>query len=260
MKILDTLERRFGFLAIHNLTVYLIVGQVLTFAMMALRGNQLEILRHMVFTFDRFASGEVWRIISFLLIPPPAHWIWIAFAWIVFYLMGTALERHWGAFRYTLYLFIGVLGAVIVAAFYPTMPVTNYYIGYSVTFGFAYLYPNFELRIYFILPVKIKWLALIIAVLLLVELINSPTPIRLVILGSLINFPLFFGADLIRSLRAKKRVSERKAEKRKLEAEPFHVCSVCGATDLTNPERDFRYRKEGAICSVCLDKAQNPES
>lgn len=252
---LDKLERRLGFLAVQNLTVYLIAGQVLTFAMMALRNDQWGVLEYMVFNFERFASGEVWRILSFLLIPPPAHWIFIAFAWIVFYLMGTALEERWGAFRYNLYILTGVIGVVVVGAIYPTLPISNYYLAYSVTFGFAYLNPNFELRIYFILPVKMKWIGLFIAAMLTFQVAGAPMPLKLMVIGSLINFPIFFAGDFIRGLRAKKRVTEMKEAKRKYEAEPFHRCVECGATDKSHPDRDFRYGDKGAICSECSAKS-----
>ncbi|MDQ8205182.1 hypothetical protein [Pelagicoccus sp. SDUM812003] len=256
MAFLDKLEKRFGSLAIQNLTIYIIVGQVLTYAMMALRNDQMGILQYMVFRFDLFMSGEVWRILSFMLIPPPAHWIWIAFAWIVFYLMGTSLEAKWGAFRYNLYLLTSVVCVALVGALYPRLPISNYYVAYSVTFGFAYLYPNFELRLYFILPVKMKWLGLFIAGLLIFEFFSSPAPIRWMMIGSLINFPLFFGLDFFRGLKAKQRVTEMKQAKEKFESEPFHTCSVCGATDVSHPERSFRYTKDGAICSECSEQEQ----
>ncbi len=260
MSLLDKMEKRFGFLAVQNLTLYLVAGQVLTFAMMALRNDEFAILRHMVFYFDAFASGEVWRVVSFLLIPPRVSWFWIAFAWIVFYLMGTSLEGKWGAFRYNLYLLTAVVGVVIAGAFFPTVAVTNQYIAYSVTFGFAYLFPNFELRLFFILPVKMKWLALAIGGLLLLQAMASPLPIRFFIVGSLINFPLFFGLDIFRSLKARKRVAEMKEAKRKFEEQPFHVCVKCGATDLSAPERDFRYDGDGALCSVCLEEGDEDEA
>ena len=259
MSLLDKLEKRLGFLAVHNLTMYIIAGQVLTFAMMALQNNQAKILNYMVFNFRLFADGEVWRILSFLLIPPPAHWIWIAFAWIVFYLMGTALEERWGAFRYNLYLLTGVIGVVIVSAFYPTIAISNQFVALSVTFAFACMYPDFELRLFFILPVKVKWLALFAAVMLAVSFVGFPPPLRWIVVGSLINFPLFFGGDFLRMLRSKKRVAEMKEAKRKHESEPFHVCVQCGATDISHPERSFRYGDKGAVCSECADKAEEVE-
>lgn len=259
MSLLDKLEKKLGFLAIHNLTMYIIAGQVLTFAMMAMQNNEAKILDYMVFNFPRFADGEVWRILSFLLIPPRTSWIFIAFAWIVFYLMGTAVEERWGAFRYNLYLLIGVLGVVIVGAFYPMIAVSNQFVALSVTFAFACLYPEFELRLFFILPVKVKWLAVFAAAMLAFSFVGFPTPLRWVVIGSLINFPLFFGADFVRMLRSKKRVAEMKEAKRKHESEPFHVCSVCGATDVSHPERTFRYGEEGAVCSECAGESEEKE-
>ena len=220
----------------------------------------MGVLENLVFTWDRFLDGEVWRLFTFMLIPPQTHWIWLVFAWLVFYMMGTFLEQHWGAFRFNLYVLTGALGALLAGWVNPYYPVFNYYLGLSIWFGFAYLNPNYELRIYFILPVKVKWIAVFIAGLVLLSFFQSGLFVKALILGSLVNFPIFFGADILRGLRSKQRVSKMKAEKKKLDAKPFHTCSRCGATDLTHPERDFRYRKDGAICSDCLESESDVQS
>ena len=257
MRFLDKLERKLGFLAIHNLTLYLVVGQALAFIMIRIRPEAYSL---MVFNFDRFISGEVWRIFSFMLIPRDFSLIFIIFTLLILQMMGSALEQHWGAFRYNLYLLVGVLGVLIAGMVFPQHVIDSFYVLLSISFAFAYLYPNFELNLFFVLPVKMKWIALMLLGYALYDFAN-PSAVsqyqamanRVEIIGALINFPLFFGADIIRSMRSKKRVREMKAEKRKFEAEPFHTCIRCGATDLSHPDREFRYRDEGAICSVCLE-------
>ncbi len=74
--------------------------------------------------------------------------------------------------------------------------------------------------------------------------------------GNLIRWDhfLFFTKDILQTLQSKKRIANIKAEKEKFEAEAFHTCSVCGATDKSDPDRDFRYRGETCICNVCLEK------
>ena len=82
--------------------------------------------------------------------------IFAFFAWYLFYLMGNALEGHWGAFRYNLFLLIGYLVTVAVAFLYPYAAATNIFIGGSVFLAFAYLYPDFQLYIFFIIPVRLN--------------------------------------------------------------------------------------------------------
>ena len=98
---------------------------------------------------------------NFLFDPPLQNPLFAFFAWYLFYLMGTALEEHWGAFRYNIFLLIGYLMTVAVSFLIPALPVTNAYIGGSVFLAFAFLYPDFILQIFFVLPVRIQWLALI---------------------------------------------------------------------------------------------------
>lgn len=258
MRFLDKLERKLGFLAFQNLTLYLIIGQVAMFGLASFSPNPGAVLGNLVFTWERFLSGEFWRIFTFMLIPPQAYWLFLVFAWLIFYMMGTFLEHHWGVFRYNLYVLTGALGALLSGLVHPYYPVFNHYLGLSIWFGFAYLNPNYELRIYFILPVKVKWIALFSLGLVALEFFGASLAGKVIILGSLINFPIFFGADILRWIRSKQRVSQMKAERKKLEVEPFHTCSVCGATDLSHPDRDFRYRKEGAVCSECVaDTGEN---
>ncbi|MBC2605081.1 hypothetical protein [Pelagicoccus albus] len=253
MSLLDKLERKLGFLAFNNLTLYLIIGQVAMFGLSSLSPNRIGVLSSLVFTWDRFLSGEFWRIATFMLIPGQSHWIWLVFAWMVFYMMGTFLESHWGAFRYNLFVLTAAVGALLAGLVAPYYPVSNFYIGLSITFGFAYLNPNYELRIYFILPVKVKWIAVFIAAVTLARFFQVGLFEKALIAGSLINFPIFFGRDIISSLRSKKKLRSLKVEKEKFAAEPFHTCTLCGATDISHPEREFRYNREGeAVCSDCV--------
>lgn len=261
MKLMDKMERKFGFLAIHNLTLYIVVGQALTFLMIVMRPEGAErVLALMSFNFSRFLDGEVWRILSFILIPETTSMIFIIFALMILQMMGGALEQHWGAFRYNLYLLTGVIGVLVAGIIVPYHPISSYFLLNSIVFAFAYLYPNYELNLFLVLPVKVKWIAWLSFGLVLYLFFQGGIATKLEAAGALLNFPLFFGADILRSFKAKKRVNKMKAEKRKLEAEPFHVCVKCGVTDLESPEREFRYRSEGAVCSACLEAEQASEA
>lgn len=254
MSFLDKLERAFGRFAIPNVSLYLVIGQV--FVLLAWMMGQLD-LRLFVLVPELVKAGEWWRLFSFLLMPPPPGmfgYLFVAFAWYMFYLMGGALESFWGAFRYNLFLLAG-LGLTLGAAFLtPGQAATNAFIAGSVFLAFAYLHPDFELALFLILPVKIKWLALLTWVLYAVSFVRGDWSTRFQILASVGNILLFFGADMIRSLRYRSRRAATAAQKAAREEEPRHRCYVCGKTDRSHPQLDFRY------CSKCAgDQCYCPE-
>lgn len=254
MALLDKLERMLGRFAIPNLSLYLVMGQVAV-----LLGALMNVvdLDHFVLVPELVKEGEWWRLFSFLLMPPPPGvfgYLFIAFAWYMFYLMGSALEAHWGAFRYNLFILVGLVLTVGVAFLTPGSAATNAFIAGSVFLAFAFLNPDFELSLFFILPIKIKWLALLTWVLYAVSFFRGGWSTRFMILASVGNFLLFFGRDIMTGMRHRQRTMARQAERTIREDAPRHVCYVCGKTDKSHPELDFRY------CSKCAgDQCYCPE-
>jgi hypothetical protein len=256
MKILSTLERKFRPLAIHNLTFLLIAVQVSCLVGGLFQPSLLELLSLYP---DKVLEGEVWRIATFLAVPTVQHPLWAFFFYYLFYLMGTALERLWGDFRYTLYLLIGYVATVSVAILGgcfldADVPASNAFLEGSVFLAFAWIYPDFELLIMFILPVKVKWMALLAWVGYAFMFITGLTTFQqggwllsLTIVASVGNFVLFFGPELIGDLRARRRRTmwaRQLAEKPNV---PRHCCAICGITNLSHPKMDFRY------CTKCAD-------
>lgn len=255
MSFLDHLERALGRFAIPNISIYIIMGQVFV-----LLGSMLGRLDPTLFVLvpALVPQGEWWRLFTFLLMPPPPGmfgYIFVAFAWYIFYLMGEALEAYWGAFRYNLFLFAGFALTVGAAFLTPGAAATNAFIAGSVFLAFAYLHPDFELSLFFILPVKIKWLALITWVLYGVSFVRGDWSTRFQILASVGNILLFFGHDIWLTIRHRKRAMSRQVEKiAQKEPEYRHRCHVCGKTDVSHPQLDFRY------CSKCAgDQCYCPE-
>lgn len=254
MSLLDRIERRLGRWAIPNLSLYIVIGQVFV------------LLGELLGRFDRalfllvplwVVQGDYWRVLSFVLVPPPPGlfgYLFVAFAWYLFYLMGSALEGHWGAFRYNLFLLAGLVLTVAASFLTPLAPATNAFIAGTVFLAFAHLNPNFELSLFFLLPIRIKWLALVTWVLYGVEFFRGGLATKFQVVASVGNFLLFFGADIVRSLRSRQRRRAHEAA-RAVEAEaPRHVCHVCGKTDRSHPDLDFRY------CSKCAgDQCYCPE-
>lgn len=240
MGFLNRLERALGRFAIPNISLYLVMGQVLFWAVSYLGFFELEKIALLP---AAVLEGEAWRLFTFLLLPPNAHPVFIAFAWYMFYMMGSALEQYWGVFRYNLFIFLGWLLTVAVAFVFPLNYSTNLFLAGSVFLAFAFLNPDFEMLIFFILPVKIKWLALIQWVLYGYTLIVGSWPVRLAVLASIGNFLVFFAGDIVQRMKTGKRRMEHQARQAAARDndEPRHTCVVCGKNDRTHPKEEFRY-------------------
>jgi hypothetical protein len=154
-------------------------------------------------------------------------------------------------------MFVGFALTVGASFLSPTSAATNYYYYGAVFLAFAWLNPDFELALFFILPIKIKWLALFTALGYVVRLALGTWSTRALILASVANVLLFFGREMIETIRYRRRtmaVTARRTVEERRPAEPRHRCHICGKTDLTNPEMDFRY------CSKCAgDQCYCPE-
>ncbi len=257
MSLLDKLERRLGFLAVPNVTLGLIVCQAFAY-FLTLTPRDVDGENPLVRLFlipNLVLAGEVWRLVTFLVVPPFTNVIFALFFWYVFYLMGTALEHYWGVFRYNVYLLIGYAATVAVSFLAPGVPASNGYLQASVFLAFAFLYPEFEMRLFFLIPVQIKWLALLAWIGYGWILLFGSWIDRLLVAASICNFLLFFGWEIFGLMRAgRRRMALRAAEFATAERTHFHRCTVCGITDRTHPTMEFRYcsKCQGA-CGYCTE-------
>ncbi len=239
MNLLDKLEKKLGKYALPNVTIFLIAGQTI-FYVLFMTG---KLDRSMTWlAAGPLLEGEWWRLVSFPFDPPITNPIFAFFAWYLFYLMGSALEGEWGAFRYNIFLLIGYLMTVAASFLIPAVPVSNAFLGGSVFLAFAFLYPDFVLQLFFILPVRIKWLALITWLGYGYLMLFGDSSSRLLILASICNFLLFFARDLVWMMKSGGRQLAKQGRQRSLrDSGPFHCCTVCGITDKSHPQMDFRY-------------------
>lgn len=245
MSWLDKAERWVRPFAVPNVTVYLIVGQTIVWALAL---SKPEILDAVALVPARVLQGEVWRLVTFIFDPPVTNAIFAFFAWYLFYLMGDALEHQWGVARYNLFLLIAYLATLLASFLTPQAMSTNAYIGGSVFLAFAYLFPDFQILLFFILPVKVKWLALITWIGYFLRFAFGPTwTDRFLVLAAVLNFLLFFGRDIFMTMRAGRYRMKRQVQQIKQQGQPVHCCVVCGVTDKSSPDMDFRY------CSKCAD-------
>ncbi len=245
---LNRLERALGRYAIPNLPLYIVIGQVAFWALSQPFLSNFELERIALLPVA-VQQGELWRLATFVLLPPSSHPVFLAFVWYMFYLMGSALEGYWGAFRFNLFILLGWALTVGVSFLTPGGYTTNVFLGGSVFLAFAFLNPEFEMLIFFILPVRIKWLALIAWVFYGYALLFGGWSVRLATLASVGNFLVFFAGDIVQRIKTGRRRMEHQARQAAARDsdEPRHRCHVCGKTDRTDPLMDFRY------CSKCAN-------
>jgi hypothetical protein len=155
------------------------------------------------------------------------------------------LENHWGTFRYNIFLLIGYAATIGVSFITPDFPLTNEFMSGSVFLAFAFLYPDFILYLFFILPVKVKWLALATWIFYFLGFVFGGWTTRFTILASVANFLLFFGRDIIVKIKSGRRRMTTQAQRWAAQNKPLHCCTVCGKTDRSDIKAEFRY------CSQC---------
>ena len=159
----------FGHFAVPHLTIGLILCQIVVYAaaqaelLKAGQGGlqQRTVLDRIALVPEKVLEGQVWRLVTFVCEPPVTNVVFAFFFWYMFYLMGEALELSWGTFRYNVYLLIGYLATAAVSFLTPEVPASIGFLEGSVFLAFAALFPDFEISLFFLLPVKIKWLALL---------------------------------------------------------------------------------------------------
>lgn len=260
------LERKFGKYRISGLMRY-IVGIEIIGAVIGLVNPGIYI-SYLCLDYGAVFRGEVWRLVTFLLWPgmsvDAGSMLFFAIEVYLYYAIGTALENVWGSFRFTLYYISGIILSVIagfvvyIATGFPWLAGFDY-INLSLFLAFATIFPNMEFMLFFILPVKAKWLGIVYALMVgysfvsdIYRFINYGDILSLVyavsIFVSMLNFIIFFMGSHKNTFSYKQH--KRKA-KFKREAGPKvtplfrHRCAICGRTERDNENLEFRY------CSKC---------
>ncbi|QXE89847.1 rhomboid family intramembrane serine protease [Geomonas subterranea] len=239
MKFIDRLDRKIGRYAIPNLTIYLIAGQSF-FYLMYMTGKLDRMATY--FSAGLFLSGEWWRVFTIPFDPPRSSLIFTLIAWYFFYMLGSTLEEHWGAFRYNAYLVLGCLITFAASFLIPEYPVSNAFLAGSVFLAFATLFPEFQILLFFVLPVRIKWLALLTWLGYAYQVIVGGWPSRIMVMAAIANYLIFFANDIYLNLRhGKRQITKKVGGLQFREKELVHKCTTCGITGKTHPDMDFRY-------------------
>ncbi|HEY5036374.1 MAG TPA: rhomboid family intramembrane serine protease [Chthoniobacterales bacterium] len=244
MNVLDSLERRFGRFAIPRLIRVVAGFNALVFVLARLNPafiGMIDLNRHAVL------RGQVWRLVTYIFIPETDSPFWILFILLFLWYIGEGLERAWGAFRVNLFYLIGMIGTTIAAFFFGSN-FSNTMLNASLFFAFANFYPDEIIYILFVLPAKVKWLAWISAALLFFGFATSANSYRFAVVAAFANYLIFFGPELVRAARNRHDISSRRQrfeEKSLPEEASLHHCATCGATELTNPNLEFRVSRNG---------------
>lgn len=266
MNFLNKMERKIGKYAIPNLMIYLIAAYCIGFVIYTVNPNFMLMLTLSPY---HILHGQVWRLITWILMPTDTRVFSLLIMALLYYQLGSVLERSWGTFRFNVYIFGGmlftVIGAFILYGIYAaagtgsletislisSLTFTTNYINLTIFLAFAVMYPEMQILLFFIIPVKMKWMAVVYAVLIAINLILTSWGGRIAIIMSILNFLIFF-----LSTRNYRRVSPKEIHRKQVfkaqMREPRrgsmvtkHKCAVCGRTELDDPNLEFRF------CSKC---------
>lgn len=268
---LNKLERKFGRYAIPNLMYYIIILYAAGFILNLV--NPSFYYQYLSLDASMILKGQVWRIFTFIIQAPSSSLIFIVFSLYLYYMIGKQLEYAWGAFRFNLYFFSGIFFTVIgaILAYLLTgmvLPMDTWYLNMSLFFAFAALYPDVQFLLFFVIPVKVKWLALIDGLYFLYAVVQAFLPAyggsiygvyykanALAAFIAILNFLLFFLGSRNMQPYSPKQMKRKSDFKRKVNqaSRPVNVyangakhrCAVCGRTELDDPDLEFRY------CSKC---------
>ena len=269
MKWLDKLERRYYRYAIPNLMQYIAGGMALVFVLDMLTsplGNNL--ISQLGFSVRLILQGQIWRLVTFIFVPERSNPIFMIFYFMILMFFGRILEQNWGTFKFNIYFLIGSVGTILASVVLETLtgmpvPLTNFNLYMSLLLATAQVAPDYELRIYFILPVKLRYIGYIYGGILVYQFLFFGTATRILLLFTLLNFLIFFGPGIInRGRQNYRRQQFRQHHRPQPKARPsnnrnakpkngqviqvaFHCCEVCGKTEVDDPTLEFRY------CSKC---------
>ena len=255
---------------IPNLMLYIAAGTAVVYLIGQMTGNYV-LYSLLCFHREAILQGQIWRLFTYPLVygTGNSNVLLIAISLFCYWSLGRAMENSWGTLKFNLFYFTGmVLMDVYCLIFGGQANVT--YLNLSMFLGYATMYPDAHFLFFFIIPVKAWIFALINLVMVAVDFFSAPFPYNFFSLISLANYFLFFGADVANVLPVSWRINARRAGKRAKNAAshtqhktiPFdagsyqastaapkapytHRCTVCGATDISHPDLEFRY------CSRC---------
>ncbi len=295
---MNSLNNKFRKFAIPNLTLWLIAGYVVGYMISMVNSSFLYWLSLDPY---KILHGQVWRLITWVIIPPnmlgsdPLGLFFVLLMLFCCYSIGNILERAWGTVRYNIFIFTGIALAIVSAFIYLLIiflsgsyeafvalenanlamdwfAFSTYYINISIYIVFAMTYPDNIVRLYFVIPIKMKWLGIVDTIYLIYTFIIGYTPEKAAVLAALLNCFIFYLSNIrgknLNPYQIHRRNSFNRAFNRGVQnagrtrntggvtsstsdvkmnpgSRTRHKCAICGKTEVSDPDMEFRY------CSKC---------
>ncbi len=244
--------------------MYVVGGMGIVFLLAYTRPEFLSLL---TLSPRAIAQGQVWRLVTYLFIPPDMTLWWILFTLYWVWMVGSNLEAEWGAFKLNIYYFLGMAGTT-AAALITGGAQGNTYLNLSLFFAFATLFPEYEILLFFILPIRMKWLGWLSLAYVLYELALGDWVIRGAIIAALSNYLLFFWSDIGRAIRGGG-LQAKQAARRAASVPPpravqeSRACAICGARESDGADirvcscEKCKAATGGQARTLCLEHARN---
>ncbi|WP_034465747.1 membrane protein [Butyrivibrio proteoclasticus] len=279
---MNKLERKFGRYAIPNLTVYILILYAIGYVLQIANPTSTFLYDNLsldVYKIIHFV--QIWRLFTWVVIPPQTMSIFIVITFLFYYFLGTNLERTMGTFRYNVFIFGGYLFMIIAAfigyfiysrmyignaellakaSYFGGVTLSTYYLQEMVFLLFAIFYPNVSVYFMMLIPIKVKYLGYAYTLILFLSLLQAFSTLRTdpsygaiftiaAILSQFLNLGLFYSSIGRLNHLKPKEIKRRQTFKQNAHIKPRgvtrHKCAVCGRTEETNPELEFRF------CSKC---------
>ena len=266
---------------IRNLMLYICLGNAAVYLMSMISQNYYL---YYLLCFDRslILQGQIWRLVTYPLtmqagIGGGLNILLVAIMLFCYYSLGTVIERRWGTLKFNLFYLSGVVMMDVFCMFFPNCRADVYYLNLSLFLSYATMFPDATFLLYMIIPIKAWVFALIDLVLVALGIFQNSFPANFFPIIALANYFLFFGSDVLNLLPVKWQFKLRRLFRKdsapqepkvihfRVSPQPEqkkqdynHRCTVCGRTDVSNPELEFRYcsRCKGYYC-YCQDHINN---
>jgi membrane associated rhomboid family serine protease len=113
----------------------------------------------------QLVTSRPWTLVTYQLVHDTGMF-WFFISMLVLWIMARPLEESWGSPRFLVFWLISTFGASLTATAIG-LPISGS-LGFDtcLLFTFATVYPDVEFRLFFIIPVKVKYLAIFAAALL----------------------------------------------------------------------------------------------
>jgi len=249
------LARRLPWLGTPGLLKAVVLLNALTFLLITANPAYAEVL---ALDPAKIMQGEAWRLVTYIFVPETRSVFWIFFALLFLWFLSTTLEDMWGPLRLNVFYLLGMAGCTVAAFFFGGGP-SNTFLNLSLFFAFATIAPDYEVFLFFIARVKIKYIAWVMAGMFGLQFLVLPVSAKMAMAASLANYLLFFGPGFVRNRWVGKRNAQRLRRFRVETEATLHRCAACGRTESSNPELEFRVTGSGEeFCAEHLPPKQAP--